>query len=121
MNKQQRNEIAQIIEVHKEYMTMKDIAEEFGIPYHAIRDYCVAKGIKLPTYAEINSRYIRDMAPHKTKEQMAKTIGVCVSYISGLAKREGIILKSNPRRYMDEDTCYMLKSLLSLEEPKKVV
>lgn len=68
MNKQKRDRIASIVETHKEYMTIKDMSEEFGLSYRQIYDYCVAKGIKLLTYAEINTNYIRDMAAHKTKE-----------------------------------------------------
>lgn len=120
MNKQKRERIASIVDTHKDYMTMKDMSEEFGISYRQIYDYCVAKEIKLLTYAEINTNYIRHMAAHKTKEQIATIIGVTVGYICELAKREGITLMPTPRRYMDEDTGYMLKSLLSLEEPKKV-
>lgn len=120
MNKQKRDRIASIVETHKDYMTMKDMSEEFGISYRQIYDYCVAKEIKLLTYAEINTNYIRHMAAHKTKEQMATIIGVTVGYIHELAKREGITLMATPRRYMDEDTGIMINALLSIEEPKKV-
>lgn len=120
MNKEKREKIASIVETHKDYMTIKDMSEEFGLSYRQIYDYCVAKEIKLLTYTEINTNYIRHMAPHKTKEQMAAIIGVTEGYIHKLAKREGITLMPTPRRYMDEDTRDMLSSLLSLEEPKKV-
>lgn len=95
MNIEQRNKIAKIVEVYKEHMTMKDMSDEFDIPYHCIRDYCIIKGIKMSTAVEINIRYIREMAGRKTREQIAKAMDVEASYVRDLAKKEGITLLRN--------------------------
>lgn len=71
---------------------MKDMSEEFDIPYYLIRDYCIFQGIKVSTAVEINIRYIREMAAHKTREQIAKAMDVDPCYVRDLAKKEGIIL-----------------------------
>lgn len=90
-------------------MTAGDISEEYGYSRRLITLACARLGITLPTRAEVNKLFIREMAPHKTLQEMAAALDMGELYVLKLAHEAGVIFKQQevdkprrPRRTMEQ-------------------
>lgn len=104
MTQEEQQLILDKILVVKDYLSCKDMEEEFSIPGTTIRRICNKHGIELLSPKQVAINYMKDMAARKTLSQIARKLKMNEYYLEKLAKEEGITLTHVIKKHIPDPT-----------------